>query len=229
MKLKTFWAGLFLLVSLPLAAREFTVMVYNVENLFDVDGVALYSDYDPNAGSEYGPEHLLNKLEAIRTTLAAIGDGAGPEVVLFQEFELDRTPFDTPSTVDFLKDNEGKTVEQVLLQDRRSRNLPVELLLLKYLEDNGLTGYHIAQPDPYKMESHSPHKNVVFSRFPVKEIRQRPMLRARDLLVAVLDVDGHELHRPEQPLEVGRLQCRDRADPCAERTCCPRRGGGHLV
>jgi endonuclease/exonuclease/phosphatase family metal-dependent hydrolase len=170
---------------LPLAAREFTVLVYNVENLFDVDGVALYSDY--------GPEHLLNKLEAIRTTLAAVGDGTGPEVILFQEFELDRTPYDTPAAAEFLERNRGRSVEQVLRQDRTATNLPVELLLLKYLEDNGLTDYHIAQPDPAKMESHSPHKNVVFSRFPVKEVRQRPMLRARDLLVAVLDVDGHEL------------------------------------
>lgn len=187
------WFALLLIGTVPLPGEEFTVLVYNVENLFDVDGVALYGDYDPDSGSDYGPEHLLNKLEAVRVTLAAIGEGAGPEVVLFQEFELDRTPFDTPSADDFLERNEGRSVEAVLRQDRTASNLPVELLLLKYLENHGLRGYHIAQPDPAKMESHAPHKNVIFSRFPVKEIRQRPMLRARDLLVAVLDVAGHEL------------------------------------
>jgi hypothetical protein len=186
-------AGMGLISALSLQGREFTVLVYNVENLFDVDGVALYSDYDPDSGSEYGPEHVLNKLESIRLTLAEFGGGKGPEVILFQEFELDRTPFDTPTAAAFLERNRGQTLSQVLRRDRTATNLPVELLLLKYLEDNGLTGYHIAQPDPAKMESHAPHKNVVFSRFPVKEVRQRPKLRARDLLVAVLDVDGHDL------------------------------------
>ena len=56
-----------------------------------------------------------------------------------------------------------------------------------------MRGFHIAQPDPARMESHPPHKNVIFSRFPVTFVRQRPMLHARDLLVVGVDVDGHEL------------------------------------
>lgn len=178
---------------MSLGAREFTVLVYNVENLFDIDGVALFGDYDPGSGSDYGREHVLNKLESIRITLAEFNGGKGPAVILFQEFELDRTPFGTPEARSFLARTRGQTLEQVLSEERGAHKLPVELLLLKYLEDHGMEGYHIAQPDPFRMESHPPHKNVVFSRFPVKEVRQRPMLNARDLLVAVLDVGGHEL------------------------------------
>ena len=179
------------------ADEAFTVMVYNVENLFDLDGVALYPEYEEAPEGTYGIPQLLGKLSAIYTSLAAINDGGGPEIVMFQEFELDRTPFDTPDPATFLELASGHTLEEILIE-RESigisvRNLPSELLLLKYLEDQGLTGYQIAQPDPFVSESHPPHKNVVFSRFPIKYVRQRPVLDARDVLVVGLDVLGREL------------------------------------
>jgi endonuclease/exonuclease/phosphatase family metal-dependent hydrolase len=179
-----------LFIAIRLPASEFTVLVYNVENLFDVDGVALFGDYRQGAEGDYGPGPLINKLEGIRTTLAAVNNGTGPEIILFQELELDRTPYDTPSAAAFLAETEGQDLLSVM---ENNRNLPSELLLLKYLDDHGLTGYHIAQPDPVKAESHPPHKNVVFSRFPVTFVRQRDSLDARDLLVVGLSVDGHEL------------------------------------
>lgn len=184
--------SLLFFLTAPLSGREFTVLVYNVENLFDVDGVALFGDYDPQSGSPYGTEHLINKLEAVRRVLVEFNDGAGPEVILFQEFELDRTPFGTPEARQFLADNQDRDLRQVLAEERSAANLPVELLLLKYLEDHGLRGYHIAQPDTTRMEQHAPHKNVVFSRFPIESVRQRPKLQARDLLVVTLDVEGHD-------------------------------------
>jgi hypothetical protein len=174
-------------------AVEFTVVAYNVENLFDVDGVALYGDYEQHGDGLYGQGPLLNKLEGIRRSLAAFNDGAGPEIILFQEFELDRTPFGTPDADAFLRKTEGRTLDNVLREDPAASNLPSELLLLKYLDDHGMRGYHIAQPDPFRMETHPPHKNVIFSRFPFTFVRQRPMLHARDLLVAGVDVEGHEL------------------------------------
>jgi hypothetical protein len=190
MKVSALLSTLFLLLAGPLSAREFTVMVYNVENLFDVDGVALYGDYRQCDEGDYGVEPLLNKLEGIRISLAALNDGAGPEIILFQEFELDRTPFDTPSAADFLRETEGQDLAMVLEKDR---NLPSELLLLKYLGDHGMGPYYIAQPDPFKSEGHPAHKNVVFSKFPINFVRQRDSLDARDLLIVGIDVDGKEL------------------------------------
>ena len=35
-------------------AGEFTVLVYNVENLFDLDRVALYGDYEQGGPGTYG-------------------------------------------------------------------------------------------------------------------------------------------------------------------------------
>lgn len=181
-----------LLAGSLLSGRDFKVMVYNVENLFDLDGVALYEQYGQGPEGDYGVEPFLGKLEAIYRILSSVNEGRGPEVILFQEFELDRTPYRTPGAAAFLDRYRGRPLESLLEEEPRLRGLPAELLLLKYLEDRGLGGYHVAQPDPMRMETHPPHKNVVFSRFPVTFVRQRPSLEARDLLVAGLDVDGHE-------------------------------------
>ncbi len=188
------------LVSLSMAAmagREFTVLAYNVENLFDLDGVALYSDYEQAPKGNYGSAQLLGKLESIHRSLSAINDGAGPEIVMFQELELDRTPFDTPDTETFLRITAGCSLEEMLSGEKSVgisvANLPSELLLLKYLEEQGMTGYQIAQPDSFISEYHPAHKNVIFSRFPIKYVRQRPLLDARDVLIVGLDIEGNEL------------------------------------
>jgi hypothetical protein len=191
--MKVWLSVLFLLTGGGLQAREFTVLVYNVENLFDLDGVALFEQYRQGPGGDYGVDELLNKLGSIHRTLEAVNGGAGPEVILFQEFELDRTPYRTPPAEAFLDRYRERGLESLLREERWARNLPAELLLLKYLEDAGMGRYFVAQPDPDRMESFPPHKNVVFSRFPVEFVRQRPSLDARDLLVAGLNVDGHLL------------------------------------
>ena len=197
MRLITFFLSVLLAQMPVLAGREFTVLVYNVENLFDLDGVALYSDYEQPPNGIYGPEQLLGKFESIYQSLASFEETAGPEIIMFQEFELDRTPFDTPRTNDFLEIASGYTLEEILLEGKSIgvsvNNLPVELMLLKYLEDRGMKGYKIAQPDPFISESHPAHKNVVFTRFPIKYVRQRPVLDARDVLIVGLDIDGQEL------------------------------------
>ena len=44
--------------------REFSVVAYNVENLFDLDGIAIYSDYEqdePDDPFTYGRLKLLTR------------------------------------------------------------------------------------------------------------------------------------------------------------------------
>ena len=48
-------------------ARPFTVVVYNVENLHDADGVAVYDDYQPAA---YTQAHALTKVKNIASVIA---------------------------------------------------------------------------------------------------------------------------------------------------------------
>lgn len=181
-----------------LAGREFTVLTYNVENLFDVDGVAEYSDYREaplETANPYTPLRLLTKLEHIAEALAAVNGGVGPEVILFQEFEFDLTPYGEPSTPNaFLGAFADTTVEAMLTTgfDHNVAQLPAEFFLLKLLADKGMGVYHIAVPDPAQMEHYSAQKCVVFSKFPIKWQRQRVMNSARDLLIVGLEIDGHE-------------------------------------
>lgn len=190
-----------LFVSLPQAeSRDFSVLVYNVENLFDVDGVAEYRDYGPDAfgGSGYSSRRLLTKIQNIAKVMARFENGPGPDVVLFQEFELDRTPYSTwnwKSPRTFIDEWSETTVESMLTSgfDHSVSGIPVEALLYKYLYEIGISGYNVAQPDPRISESYPAQKNVIFSRFPIRWVRQRPLQSARDLLVVGLDVDGNEL------------------------------------
>ena len=56
-----------LLAPVLLAARTFTVVAYNVENLFDLDGQAQFEEYQPD---RYTPAHALTKLRNTARVLA---------------------------------------------------------------------------------------------------------------------------------------------------------------
>jgi endonuclease/exonuclease/phosphatase family metal-dependent hydrolase len=199
----------FLCAALPLSAqaREFTLLSYNVENLFDADKIAIYDDYaetgEPNA---YSPAKLLRKMESIGKVLKSFNGGTGPEVVCFNELEMDFTP-DSKVTdyAAFLDKYKQTTAQQMLTTGLNDeiRGLPVEALLLKYLEDNGIKGYHVAvgqdEPDFAALASTDKgvhkkgQKNGLFSKFPIKETKSHPTPDARDILEVTLDVEGHPL------------------------------------
>jgi len=63
----------FLALAPTLLARPFTVVAYNVENLFDVDGIAVYEEYQSAA---YTPAHLRTKLDHIAQVVARIATTA---------------------------------------------------------------------------------------------------------------------------------------------------------
>ena len=194
-------------LSLPASAREFTVVTYNVENLADADGVAMFDDYK-ETGEEmsYSPAKLLVKLRNIAHVLKSINRGTGPEVIAFNEFEMDFSPDSGVADYGkFLAEYKDLTVEQMLttkLNDK-IRGLPAEALLLKYLEDEGMTGYEIVvgkdEPDLAALESddrsvhRKAHKNAIFSKFPVKDTKSHSTPDARDILEVTLDIDGHPL------------------------------------
>ena len=201
----TFFLAVILVSSQSLRAREFSVITYNVENLFDADKVAIFDDYaETGEPGSYGPEKLLGKIQTITRVLQSFNAGQGPEIACFNEFEMDFTP-DTKVTdyAAFLEKYKGTTVDKMLTTGLNDdiRGLPVEALLLKHLEDNGLKGYRVViggdQPDFAAMAStdrgvhKKGHKNVIFSKFPVKDTRSHPSPDARDILEATRDVEGH--------------------------------------
>lgn len=198
---RVFWGFLtFTLCVATAAAREFTVVVYNVENLFDADGRAIYDDYQPD---RYTPLHLRTKVLNIAEVLSRFDDGAGPDIILFQEIEIDHTRR-SPARGElssWLKQHAGTTVRDLLARGELSAELadvPAEGWLLKALADRGMTGYEVVAGD----EGSAPHEDgntraikcVTFSRFPVRAVRQFPLENARNLVEVELDVDGAKLH-----------------------------------
>jgi len=182
----------------PASAKPFWVMAYNVENLMDVDRVAPYDDYaeipdDPNS---YGPAKLLRKLKTICRVLKSVQGGAGPEVVILNELEVDHTPESSVADMkEFLKKYELTNYEKMLTTELTDelRGLPVEAWLLKALEDEGLKGYTIlvGDVDSGAGEHGEAIKVGILTRFPVLEKKTHPTKQARGILEAKLDLQGH--------------------------------------
>jgi hypothetical protein len=192
-------AFLALIVSiLPARVLGLSIVSYNVENLFDLDGTASYEDY---TSDKYTPRHLLVKARNAAKVLSTVDAGRGPDVVVLNEIEIDQTPDATGlKAADWLDSVKGRTLEEILSTSPlppETASLPSEFFLLKALEDAGLGRYHLAIPD----ESPGSHedgrsrsvKNVILSRFPVTAVKTHHTLNARAILEAQLDVNGHPL------------------------------------
>ncbi len=193
-------AALALAAAAPGLARPFSVVAYNVENLHDVDDVAIYEDYQP---ATWTPEHLRVKLANTVAVLAKVNKGAGPDIVAFNEIELDQTPASTIKDGDYdawLASVADTTAAAMLAKTPLPpglAGLPAEAWLLKACVDAGLVGYHVAVTDerPSKHEDGrgAAVRNVLFSRFPVTAVKTHPLGSARGILEATLDVDGSPL------------------------------------
>lgn len=178
------------------SGREFLVMTYNVENLFDVDRVAKFDDYieTPDDPNSYGPTKLLGKLRGMGKVLQTTQSGQGPEILLLNEIEIDFTPESKVANYDeFLAKYAGTTAEKMLTTEltEELRGLPAEAWLIKYLEDLGMKGYRPAvgrdYPDPAGRGKIA-HKNVVFSRLPILEAVTHETPAARGVLEAKIDL-----------------------------------------
>lgn len=197
--LRLLFAMVAVAAAVPLSSRDFSVVVYNVENLFDVDGVALFSDYkqdDTDNPEAYTPRKLLTKLQGIAEILKGFNDGAGPEVILFQELEADFTPDSSVSDLnDFLEMHQRLSVEEMLTDawQETFAGLPSQAWLLKALADEGMVGYEVVVAPAKSLDSGVAHTNAVFSRFPISSFKLHPLEQARDIIEAELDIDGQPL------------------------------------
>ncbi len=188
--------ALFSALLLSAAARPFTVVAYNVENLFDADGVAGYEDYQP---AKYSRAQVLTKLRNIVRVVAKFEDGRGPDVLMFSELEVDATPGKTPPDYDaILKRYAGMKLDEMLGAKFTTEigDLPAEALLAKALADAGMTGYRIVTGDraPAAGERKQEINCVTFTRFPVKQARAHATHGARAILEVLVEVDGAPLY-----------------------------------
>jgi endonuclease/exonuclease/phosphatase family metal-dependent hydrolase len=142
--------------------KSFEVVAYNVQNLFDTDGISLYDDYKPDF---YGETELSNKLKVICEVLRKIGGPTGPDVVLLQEIEVDRTPKGHPSAT-------GR--------------------LISALKKEGLGPYHYKLGyDPKAPADKWPAVHcLTLSKFPITESRLHPTQMARPILETTIEVNG---------------------------------------
>ncbi|HVU23232.1 MAG TPA: endonuclease/exonuclease/phosphatase family protein [Opitutus sp.] len=179
------------------AARPFIVLVYNVENLVDADGRASFEDYQP---ARYSRAHVLTKLQNITKVVARFENGRGPDVIMFEEIEVDLTPAKAPLDYDaILRRYAGTTIEEMLGAkfDAEVADLPSEALLDKAFADRGMTGYQVIPAENVRAPG-STHalaqKCVIFTRFPVKAVQSHPTVDARAILEVRVDVDGAPLY-----------------------------------
>lgn len=179
------------------AARPFTVVAYNVENLFDLDGVAAYEEYQPG---NYTPAHALTKLRNIAAVVGRYESGRGPDILMLSEIEVDATPAATaPDYAAILRRYADRRLEDMLGArfDREVGDLPAEALLAKAFVERGMTGYQIVSGEAATAAGTGRRmgvKSVLFTRFPVRLVRLHPIQDARPIIEAELEVDGAPLH-----------------------------------
>jgi endonuclease/exonuclease/phosphatase family metal-dependent hydrolase len=176
----------------------FTLLVYNVENLFDVNGISIFEEYQQSPQSNpypYNGRRFFTKIRNHAEVIRLFGEGKGPDIVAFEEFENDFTQdpdFDLEAELEHYK---GRSVEQLLTgeMDETVAKLPVEFFLMKYLDEIGLSGYRFYQPkfDPTWFDRGIAHRSVFLSRFPVLSASQFRVDDARDIFEVTFDVQGH--------------------------------------
>jgi endonuclease/exonuclease/phosphatase family metal-dependent hydrolase len=184
-------------------SKTYTYVSYNVENLFDADGIAVFDDYkttDRDGAPQYTKEDVLTKIQHAVQVLKEFNDGKGPDIVAFVELESDFTPGDEMSASAFLKKYQQTTLSKMLGEDFNDEiaNLPSQLLLLKGMSDAGLWKYELAVGKSElngRGEPNNVQKAVTYSRFPILNEKTKilPVQRARPILETWIEIEGEEL------------------------------------
>lgn len=179
--------------------KEYTLVVYNVENLFDADGIAVFDDYKPEV---YTPAHVHTKIDNMVRLLSRFNNGCGPDVLVLSEVESDHSQSDGGNNYDvnaFLLKYSNTPLSEMLGDGFNDEiaNLPSELLLLKGFYDHGITDYDVATAyDPLR-NGRPTHvqKNVILSRLPIdhNKTRSHTITDARPILEVWLEVQGYDL------------------------------------
>ncbi len=187
-----------------LFGQPYKLVVHNVENIFDADGYAVYSDYRPfdiDNNIQYSTRHLLTKLQKTSRLMARYNDGNGPDIIMLVEMESDFTPqSELPHDISAFLEQYSDVDVSYMLTDGFNEDvmfLPTELWLLKAFEDHGLTGYDVSvayERDENGRPTHAV-KNVIFSRLPIDHSRTRShaIEGARPILETWVDANGYDL------------------------------------
>lgn len=181
----------------------YTLVTYNIENLFDADGEAVFDDYKPTdrAGNpQYTKEDVLTKIQNTIRVMKQYNRGKGPDIIAMVELESDFTPNSTYADAgDFLGRFAHTKLENMLGEefDEKVSDLPSEWLLLKGMVDAGMWNYQVEVGYP-PMENGRPssvQQTAVYSRFPIlrEKTKIHPTQQARPILETWININGNEL------------------------------------
>lgn len=193
----------FVFLTTWLHAQNYTLVAYNVENLFDADSVAVFDDYKPqdkDGNSLYSKRDVFNKTMNVVKVLKQYNQGKGPDIIALAELESDFTPSHRNVDPQMVLQKYASTTLDKMLGDEFTdeiADLPSEFLLLKAMADEGLTGYDIfiGYSDIVDGKPENVQKNAVFSKFPINKEKSRShkLQDARPIVEAWITVHGHDL------------------------------------
>ncbi|MCH8495212.1 MAG: hypothetical protein LAT57_06215 [Balneolales bacterium] len=198
--LSTFFSGFACVNAQPSDDDQtYKLVVYNVENMFDADGFAVFNDYKPEV---YTPRHVFTKIDNMARLMARYNDGAGPDILVLSEMESDYTQPEGGNQYnvsEFLEQYSNTTLERMLGEDFNDEiaDLPSELLLIKGLYDRNQRGYDLTVAYAPLENGRPTHvqKNVIMSRLPIMhdKTQSHVLEDARPILETWIDVEGHPL------------------------------------
>ncbi len=186
--------------------EEYTLVTYNIENLFDADGEAVFNDYKPtdrNGSPQYTKEDVFTKIGNAIRVLKQYNEGKGPDIIAMVELESDFTKSVNNSYADagdFLGKFAHTTLTEMLTTgfNEQVADLPSEWLLLKGMVDAGMWNYQVEvgySPIGDEGRPENVQKVATYSRFPILREKTQiyPLERARPILESWIDVNGNEL------------------------------------
>jgi endonuclease/exonuclease/phosphatase family metal-dependent hydrolase len=176
--------------------NAYVLVTYNVENLFDNDGIAIFDDYkkvDKEGNTQYGWMDVLNKAQNIAKVVKFAKNGQGPDILVVNELEADHTDAEqdlVPNLETWNKFFSGRRLAELLEQDVPLSSVQILWLALK---EAGMD-YELAVgvPAPRMGKPSSVQMNAIFSRLPMDKalVQTHPTERARAVLEATFTVDG---------------------------------------
>lgn len=213
LKMKSKYIGLLLLgvlstfLSVALQAQELTfghkdayvLVTYNVENLFDNDGIAIFDDYkkiDKEGNSQYDWKDVLHKAQNIAKVVKYAKSGVGPDFLVVNELEADHSEAEldlVPDLNEWENDFSNRSLAELLEQDVHLSSVQILWLALK---EAGMV-YEIAVgvPEQKMGKPSSVQMNAIFSRKGLvnSSVIAHPTERARAILEAHFTIEDENL------------------------------------
>lgn len=198
---------LILLLSLfvvgPIWAQDatYSILTYNVENLFDNDGIAAFNDYkkvDRDGNPLYSAMDVYNKAHNIARVLSAHNEGQGPNIAVFNELESDHSSPDSrlvPDLSTWYKETQGQPLKSLLQAEVELSSVQILWLALKEL---GMEYEYVAVGVPPMVlgKPQTTQMNVVMSKIPflVEEVQIHKLERARPILEVPFQLENHTFY-----------------------------------